>query len=304
MESVNHFKNVVGIFPRGWRVPMKYRHENETKETLVRLMGVIRREVREPSKPQGAPQPAAPAPGPLPAHIAKLYEARPGYGNYHFNKAERDRVLKAFAAKCGSCAGLTGTWTIAGEGEVKGGKGTAVEFKIDEEKDKDGKSETTVHFSKGGIKDLYVLQPLKQGNSQEDLENPPGSGGVLVALMQYRQLLALGEKGFPGDGFFHGGWEPFYPAADGPKSDYTKLRVDCDVIGTRIAGVPAKWYFSRKDGTLLGAEVHLVEREKDPCELYFSNYKKVGDRSLPHTIEVRYGRERYALLNITTFDVK
>jgi len=265
---------------------------------------VIRREVREPSKPQNGPQPAAPAPGPLPAHIAKLYEARTGYGNYHFNKAERDRVLKAFAAKCGSCAGLTGTWTIAGEGEVKGGKGTAVEFKIDEEKDKDGKSETTVHFSKGGIKDLYVLQPLKQGNSQEDLENPPGSGGVLVALMQYRQLLALGEKGFPGDGFFHGGWEPFYPAADGPKSDYTKLRVDCDVIGTRIAGVPAKWYFSRKDGTLLGAEVHLVEREKDPCELYFSNYKKVGDRSLPHTIEVRYGRERYALLNITTFDVK
>jgi S1-C subfamily serine protease len=305
MESVNHFKNIVGIFPRGWRVPMKYRHENETKETLVRLMGVMRKEVPEPNKPQGAPQPAPAGPGPLPAHIAKLYEGRTGYGNYYFNKQERDRVLKAFTAKCGNFAGLTGAWTIAGKGEVKGGKDTEVEFLIAEEKDKDGKTETTVHFSKlPGLKGLYVLQPLKQGNTQDDLENPPGSGGVMVALMQYRQLLALGAKGFPGDGFFHGGWEPFYPATDNPKPDYAKLRVDCDVIGTRLANVPAKWYFSKKDGTLLGAEVHLLEREKDPCELYFSDYKKVGERSLPHTIEVRYGKERYALLNVTKFEVK
>src|SRR5262249_9842832 len=34
IESVNHFKNVLGIYPRGWRVPMLYRHENETRETL------------------------------------------------------------------------------------------------------------------------------------------------------------------------------------------------------------------------------------------------------------------------------
>jgi S1-C subfamily serine protease len=304
MEGDNQYKNIVGIFPRGWRVPMKYRHENETRETLVRLMGVIRKEIRDPNKPADGAKPAAAGPGPLPAHVAKLYEARPGYANYHLNKQERDRTLKAFAAKCGSFAGLTGTWTLAGEGEVKGGKGTAFEFKIAEEKDKEGKSETTVRCSLRKIPDLYVLQPLKPGLSQDDLENPPGSGGVMVALMHYRQLLALGEKGFPADGFFHGGTEPFYPAADGPKPDYAKLRVDCDVVGTKLGSVPAKWYFSKKDGTLLGGEVHLVEREKDPCELYFSNYKKVGDRSLPHTIEVRYGKERYALLNLTTFDVK
>ena len=34
----------------------------------------------------------------------------------------------------------------------------------------------------------------------------------MVALMHYRQLLAFGEKGFPSDGFAHGGTEPFYPA--------------------------------------------------------------------------------------------
>jgi len=304
MESVNNYKNVLGIYPRGWRVPVKFRHEAETKEVLVRLMGVLRKEVPDPTKPGGPPQPLIAAPAPPPPAVAKLYEAKPGFANFYFNRQERNRVLKAFAADNGNFAGLTGTWTIAGEGEVKGGKGVAIGFKIAEEKDKEGKTETTVRCSLRGVDDLFVLQPLKQGQTQEELENPGGSGGLLVALMHYRQLLALGEKGFPSDGFASGGWEPFYLPTDDAKPDYAKLRVDCDVIATKLGSVPAKWFFSRKDGTLLGAEVHLLEREKDPCELYFSNYKKVGPRKMPHTIEVRYGKERYALINVTTFDVK
>ena len=51
------------------------------------------------------------------------------------------------------------------------------------------------------------------------------------------------------------------------------------MLATKLGSVPAKWYFSRKDGTLLGVEVQLLEREKDPCEVYFSDYKKVGERA-------------------------
>jgi hypothetical protein len=246
----------------------------------------------------------ATAAAPLPAAVAKLYEAKPGFANFYFNKLERDRLLKTFTANYGSFKGLTGTWVIKGAGEVKGNKDKVVEFKIGEEKDKEGKQETTVHYSLGGVDDLYVLQPLKPGLSQDELESPPGSGGLLVALMQYRQLLALGEKGFPSDGFAHGGWEPFYLPSDNPKPDYASHRIDCEVLNTRLGSVPAKWYFSRKDGTLLGGEVSLSEREKDPCELYFSDYKKVGGRSLPHKIEVRYGKDRFALINVTSFEVK
>jgi S1-C subfamily serine protease len=306
MESVNHYKNVLGIFPRGWRVPLKYRENNETKETLVRLMGVLRKEIAEPGKPNGdKPQPAIAAPPPPPPAVAKLYEAKPGFANFYFNKQERNRLLKTFAANNGNFAGLTGTWTIKGEGEVKSDKGKKVEFKIAEETDKDGKKETTVRYSPGGVTDLYVLQPLKTGLSQEELENPPGSGGALVALMHYRQLLALGEKGFPADGYYHGGTEPFYLPTDDPKPDYNKQRVDCEVLATKLGSVPAKWYFSKKDGTLLGGEVSLVEREKDPCELYFSEYKKdAAGHNLPGKIEIRYGKDRFAVITVTTFEVK
>src|SRR5207302_1196760 len=129
-------------------------------------------------------------------------------------------------------------------------------------------------------------------------------GGVMVALMQYRQMLAFGEKGFPGDGFYHGGIEPYYPPPEGSKPEYAKNRQDCEVLVTKLGAFPAKWYFSRKDATLLGGEVWLDERDKDPCELFFTKYKKdSAGRDVPEEIEVRYGKSRFAKLK-TTFEVK
>src|SRR5205807_1123975 len=58
--SVNQFKNVLGLYPRGWRVPLVFRRENEKREILVRLMGVQRVDLNT-----GRP-PEAPAPGPAP----------------------------------------------------------------------------------------------------------------------------------------------------------------------------------------------------------------------------------------------
>src|SRR5438874_4427012 len=41
VTSVNQFKNVLGLFPKGWRVPLTYRRENKKTEVLVRLQGVL-----------------------------------------------------------------------------------------------------------------------------------------------------------------------------------------------------------------------------------------------------------------------
>ena len=40
ITTVNGFKNVLGIFPKGWRVPLSYRREGERRDVYVRLMGV------------------------------------------------------------------------------------------------------------------------------------------------------------------------------------------------------------------------------------------------------------------------
>src|SRR5262249_39948636 len=35
MTSVNQFKNVVGLYPKGWRMPLVFRRNNERQEILV-----------------------------------------------------------------------------------------------------------------------------------------------------------------------------------------------------------------------------------------------------------------------------
>jgi S1-C subfamily serine protease len=32
LSSTNQYKNILGIFPKGWRVPLTYRRDNERKE--------------------------------------------------------------------------------------------------------------------------------------------------------------------------------------------------------------------------------------------------------------------------------
>ena len=86
------------------------------------------------------------------------------------------------------------------------------------------------------------------------------------------------------------------PDSAKPKS-LADLRQDTEALSTEHAATPAKWYFSPKDFTLLGAEVSVV-KDDDPCELYFSDYKKVEAGTLPHRIEVNYGNGRFGVLPV------
>ena len=40
ITTVNGFKNVLGIFPKGWRVPLSFRRDGKRRDVFVRLMGV------------------------------------------------------------------------------------------------------------------------------------------------------------------------------------------------------------------------------------------------------------------------
>jgi S1-C subfamily serine protease len=300
MSNVNQFKNVLGLFPKGWRVPLVYRRETEKatekREILVRLMGVQRQELPgqegQPGPPPGPPRRPQPRPTGKPSPALKFYEARPGYANYFFNKQERDRLLGAFKTQAGDFTPLGGDWSVKATGLVKGKRAAAV-ITLRDKGAKDGHNPLV----QGIVDGLpYELEPLDVGQSSNAMKDPPGSGGLLLALYHYRQFLAFGEKGGFRD-FSHGGTEPFYlPAPDKGTPDYSQLRRDAEVIRTELTGVPAKWYFD-KDARLLGFEL-TTDREEDPCEVYFSDYRKVDGRSLPYKVEVRYGDKQYALLEV------
>ncbi len=70
MTSTNQYKNVLGIFPKDWRVPLTYRRGTDKREILVRLMGNLDAAVERPAErpPTPPPPPRAPPPGAPPLH--------------------------------------------------------------------------------------------------------------------------------------------------------------------------------------------------------------------------------------------
>jgi S1-C subfamily serine protease len=308
LSSVNQFKNILGLYPRGWRVPMIYRHNQDRREVLVRLMGVQRQEL-PPAQPIDNPQPGdppMPQPRPMPQPQVKhdMYEPKKGFANFYFNKVEKDRLVKEIKEKMGDFSTLSGDWDIKSAGTVKD-KRTTAEFAIVEKGSADGKNDV-VKATIDGL--IYNVAPLETSVSTDVMRDPPNSGGLLMALYHWRQLLVYGEKGFVGE-FIHGGVEPCYSLPQGKdKPDYAKLRVDCEVLRTKHAGVPAKWFFVAEGpnkGLLMAAEVTVPTRDpSDPCELYFDDYKKVDGRMLPQTITVKYGDKTYAVFNAPTYTLK
>jgi S1-C subfamily serine protease len=312
MTTVNQFKNVLGLFPKGWRVPLVFRHDNRKKEVLVRLMGVQRLELDGGPMPKIMPKmgPMMPA-GPA----AALYKAKAGFANYYFNEQAQKALWTAFRSH-GDFRKQRGDWSLKGSltlylGADRGRESPA-SFAVKEGGAADGKSVKVL----GDINDVpFGLEPLNPNERSENFKLPTDSGGFLLALYQYRQLLAFGEdKGFVGE-FTHGGVEPFYPPPGGKeKVDYAKARVLAEVFRTKHAGVAAKWFFATANdpgkrwlkGQLIGFEVH-AERE-DPCEVFLSDYRpaRAGEagKLLPHRLEIWRGDKRYGVLKVSAYDVR
>jgi serine protease Do len=114
----------------------------------------------------------------------------------------------------------------------------------------------------------------------------------------------LGEQGFQAE-CAYGGYEPFYPPpADGkPAKSLAELRVDCEVVNTRIGIYLTKWFFSRADQKLLGFELRMNDLDEDPCEVYLYDYRAVQGRLLPHSMQVWYQDRRYGNFTITGYQL-
>ena len=311
VENTNQYKNVLGIYPKGWRIPLTFRREFKKHEVLVRLMGILPKEENR-ARPRQRQRPGEPPPRPgqppVPGErttapkadspALKFYKAKPGFANFYFNELAQKKLLAGFT-KHGDFAPLTGTWKLEGELKKKDSAATPVTLEIRDVPEEGKGTKTVLKFNLGGLD--YSLEPLKSNQDIRDIKDPPGSGGLLMAMYHYHRLLTQGGKGFEG-GFSDGGYEPFYP----PKVDgsiparLAELRTDTEVLNTEHAAVHGKWFFAKDDSKLLGFEISIT-KEDDPCEVYLSDYRPVDGRELPHRIEVKYGNDSYGVLTVKSY---
>jgi S1-C subfamily serine protease len=316
MSTVNQYKNVLGLYPRGWRVPLVYRRDNQRAEVLVRLMGVQRAVVEDrpgaPSRPVpgpgGPPRPPTPSGPPSPA--AKFYKAKEGFANFHFNETAQRRVLDDFG-KLGNFSKFTNDWTFKFSGKqlagALGARSITSTIHIRDRGAADGKS-PKVAADLDGLE--FPLEPLNVNEKAEAFKDPPDSGGFFMAMYVYRQLLAFGAKGFTRE-FYHGGVEPYYPPTKEDKPDYARIRVLAEVLRARFAQVETRWYFATADdkegrwkkSQLIGFEV-TPDKDEDPCEVCLANYKDFDGKQMPTSWFIRRGGKPYADLTLTGVTLK
>jgi len=276
IRTVNAFKNVLGTLPAGWQVPLAYRREGRRHEILVRLAAVhtpaalaalaagdVGEGGRERPRPaEGAGRP--PRERPLPEPVRGLYETRAGYANHHFNIVERDRVAKTIAAS--GAAGQGGGWLITG-GLADGGG----EFRI-ELSDSSGTIDLPTGTSTLDADDEFDANPV-----------PPGSGGMLAALMLWRRLVLVGPAAVGRTVYW--GTAPRDPRRIDPAGGDL-----VDVLESAVAGVEARFAVDG-EGRLVGIDL-WTEPDADPCELRVTA-PLAGDTAMPGTFEVWRGGDRF-----------
>jgi S1-C subfamily serine protease len=296
ITTVNGFKNVLGIFPKGWRVPLSYRRDGQTTEILVRLAGVHSREELlakvagaeakeappeekpgEKPNPPREEQPKLPDDHPridaakMPEHVVKVFAARTGYANYYFNQLNRDRIWSAHTALV-DLSQRVGTWHV--EAEVEAG----------------GETQLTLDDAAGSI-------VFPAGDARIDLKKdldtqlgPADSGGFLVAAALWRRMLLAGPQQY-GEVYYQG----TAPIATGkPLADLV------DVLVATHDVTEANFLFEPATGRLVGIEM-FPDPDRDPCEIYFGDFRDTEHGELPHRWEIRHGDRVFAVLKIKSF---
>ncbi|MCH2125124.1 MAG: trypsin-like peptidase domain-containing protein [Pirellulaceae bacterium] len=297
VDTVNQFKNVLGIYPKGWRIPLSFRRGNQRFDVLVRLAGLHaqdellekvsghsleppRPKPPEPpekkKRPQDKPKPQPPLPhkpaikADLPPEIAKIIVKKRGYANYYFNELNRQRVWEAFRTT-GNFSKQNGPWSLIGKMDAEG------EVRVTLENDR-----VLADFPRGP-------ETMKLDDPLEKQLAPRGSGGLLISMYLWRQLLISGPATY-GDVFYLG---------QAPVFTHQEL---CDVFQTTHDAFEAKYFFHPNDGTLVAMEMY-PDTNMDPCELYFHDYRNVKGTLLPHRLEVRIGDTAFGTLEIQSFEL-
>lgn len=275
IRSVNQFKNILGIYPAGWTLPLVYRRDEKKTTIYVRLQALHRASElqkqagQKGSTPEKTPQPGKERPSPIPHPHAKqttipppekfkhLYIPKTGFANYYFNQIEQDRLLQALKDSS-DFSDRKGTWTLTG-------------------KQIDGEGFTLTLADKGVGFELgndIFLQSLESGILMDE---PPETGGLLAALHHFR-LLFSGQSARFTD-FYYLGSERL----DG-KNELV------DVLVATQTGATSRWYFNKSDLSLRGFDFYLTENS-EPCTIRFEQFQTLNGQKFPGEIDVLYGTQ-------------
>ncbi len=286
ITSANSLKNVLGVYPRGWTVPLSYRREGETFDTHVRLSGLhdqsqlfdlVQQEAKKPSKPH-EDKPAEPKEDSepedkpkladllkkkpkIPKAVAERFEARRGFANYWYNQQKQEQLWSLYQ---GDHSGDNGSYDWKISGTLASGQPVVIETT---------QEKATCRLPAG----------FTAASFTHDLEtqlSPPGSGGLLLTLHLWQRFLDKGLRQF-GEVSYLG------QLPSGPDGQLE----DC-LVGI-YAGIETRFLFTPGTGNLVGIEV-FPDENHDPCLLRFSEFAEVAGQTLSTRWQVFHAGNLFA----------
>ena len=285
IRSTNQFKNILGIYPKGWTLPLVYRRDDKKTEIAVRLRALHRsaelapgrasppqpmpdedkpdgddpdkeQPKREGDKPQPQLPPGHPQPVEAPVEFAHMHVEKHGFANYYFNELNQKRLF-AGLDELGDFTNLTGRWELNGISK----EGLPVVLKMNE----------------AVVASIIGADPALQNIADPPADLPVNTGGLLTAVHQLRKMLTDRHNYF--SDLYYLGSEPL----DG-------LGEQVDVLITQKGTVISRWYFSQTDGRFVGWDTAL-EEDRDECEIRINSFQKHEAVQFPSSITVRHAGE-------------
>lgn len=313
--SANAFKNALGTFPSGWRVPLTYRRDGKEFDIRVRLGSVHRQGELEamlqgeqedeqlppdhpkPEKPQPGEEPNPEKPSPAPQQPEPGKPPRPRDPHHPSAKGKREaEIPKEVQQYYEAAPGYANYWfnryhrqriwnAFLAHGDFAE---IGWNWKV-EAKPRAGNGEIAIELTEknGSITMPEGKSGVEFTPSLTTAAGPPRSGGLLAALHLWQRLLLVGPTKY-GEVYYLGTM-PWGPAE--------KL-ADC-LVATH-AGVETRFYFDPADSDLIGMELFLSD-DDDPCEVTFDDIRQVEGRALPHHWVVRNGDNVFADLQVTNY---
>lgn len=274
ISTTNQYKNILGIFPKGWRVPIVFRRDGQNYEINVRLTGVHdESELTEMIQGKAPPAGAAPQAKPqsaIPDSALDLIKNRRGYANYYFNQKRRNEIWKSFVGERTSSTFSSKAWKLSGRMD----DGSSIEIVLDNEK--------------SGFKwadDAYTFDQEDDVSSQLF---PRQTSGLLPGLHLWRRLLVNGPEKFGSVSYF--GSIPL----NGNEKTFDVFTATYNVAETQF-------FFDKSSGQLMAMEMYS-DPELDPLEARFEDVQVLDGVPVPMQLRFRYAG-RWATIKFNKFEV-
>jgi hypothetical protein len=282
LTSANDFQNVLGIFPEGTRLPMTWRDSNGLHESTIRLRPLhafqkapeLPEERRQlpPQDPEHQDSEEIRPDGTveeIPESLQRLFVARDGYCNYHFNEIQQLRLLNALKERVASNGDLKNTWVIGfvGADPVPQLAG-----------------ELTIAATAVGM-NLNNRPFLQSATDPLIEEEAPQLPGLLIAMNQLRRLLS-------------GDAAQFTELLAAGRTFHLPLKKEVDVLLTREGVRTCRWYFDESSALPTGVDLEYAQGTDD-ARLLFADWADRNGAVFPARIGLIVGQdEKLRWLNV------